>query len=102
MSRRRLERGFWNGRQVKITPKEYSRVFVYRPGRGSWYHRHEMMISMDWPFPDLIETDTRLPRKTKKAIWKYFNGHPETGPKDGVMAYNGWSAPGLLHKGRKP
>lgn len=107
MSRRRLDRGYWNGRQVGITPKEYSRLFVFRTERGKWYHRHAMTIRMDWPYPNEFETEFRLPRKTKKALWKHFNGHPETDPKGGVRAYNGWtwgiwwSTPGLLHNGRK-
>lgn len=108
MSRRRLERGFWNGRQVKATDKEFDRVYVYRPERGKYYHRHEMTISMDWPYPDEFKLEHRLPRKTKKALWKQFNGHPQTDPRDGVYAYNGyawgiyWSTPGLFHNGRKP
>lgn len=105
MSRRRLEKGYWNGRQVKITPKEHSLLFAKE--HGTYYHRHEMIISMDYPYPSEVKTEYRLPRKTKKALWKHFNGHPETDPRDGVRAYNGWSwgiywsTPGLFHNGGK-
>lgn len=109
MSRRRLERGYWNGRQVTLTDKEFSRIYLRRADRGGrWYHRFEMMIHMDFPWPDTFDLEHRLPRKTKKALWKQFNGRPETDPRGGVLAYNGWfwgtywSTPGLLHKGGKP
>jgi hypothetical protein len=109
MSRRRLERGFWNGRQVKITDKEYDRIYKRRVDRGGrYYHRHGMTMHMDWPFPTTFTLEHRLPRKTKKALWKQFNGHPETDPRNGVLIYNGFSwgivfpTPGLLHNGRKP
>lgn len=115
MSRRRLERGYWNGRQVGISDKEYRRIYVQRPDRDNrWYHRHALMISMEWPFPDEFRLIHRLPRKTKKALWKKFNGHPKADPRNGVFEYrvsdgtDYWqggiffSTPGLLHKGKKP
>ncbi len=115
MSRRRLERGYWNGRQVEVTDKEYKLIYVQRTDRNNrWYHRHSLTIHMDWPFPDEFHVEGRLPRKTKKALWKQFNGHPEADPKGGVfqcinwtdtdMPSYGivWSTPGLFHKGRKP
>ena len=108
MSRHRLDRGYWNGRQVEITEKESRLLFSDRYGDGrGLYHRHGMRLRMDYPFPTEFEAEKRLPRKTKKALWKHLNGHPETNPRTGVRAYNGstwgiwWSIPGLFHNGRK-
>ena len=96
MSRRRLERGYWNGRQVKVSDKEFKLIYVQRPERyNRWYHRHQMMIHMDWPFPDMFTLDHRLPRKTKKALWKQFNGHPRW---DDIVEV----APSVIYNGRKP
>lgn len=95
MSRRRMERGYWNGRQVGITDKEHGRIYVQRPDRyNRWYHRHQMMIHMDWPFPNLFMLDHRLPRKTKKALWKQFNGHPRWDEDESF-------GPSLIHNGTK-
>ena len=92
MSRRRLERGFFSGRQVSVTDKEYKRLYVQRPDRGGrHYHRFGLKIRMDWPFPDEFTVEGRLPRKTKKALWKKFNGHPESDPRKGILIYNGFS-----------
>lgn len=108
MSRRRLERGYWNGRHVRPTEKETRRLYRYNTERGAYMHRFSVRIISDWPYPDELITEMRLPRKTKKALWKQFNGLPETDPRSGVLAYNGWtwgiwwSTPGLFHKGRKP
>lgn len=113
MSRRRLERGYWNGRQVSVTEKEHDRIYVLGTD-GRWYHRFPLIIRMDWPFPNEFRLLNRLPRKTKKALWKQFNGHPEADPRDGVFEYRTcggtdywqggiwFSTPGLLHNGRKP
>lgn len=81
MSRRRLERGFWKGRKVEITDKEHGRLYVWHSDRLSYYHRHEMMITMDWPWPTEFKLEHRLARKTKKALWKAFNGHRYSGHK---------------------
>ena len=95
MSRRRLERGFWNGRQVSITDKEHKRIYVQRMERGGrYYWRFSIKISLDWPYPDEFELDHRLPRKTLKAIWKQFNGHPTRQPLT--------NEPVVIHNGRKP
>jgi len=116
MSRRRLERGFWNGRQVGVSAKEYKRIYVQRWDRGGrLYHRFALNIRMDWPFPDEFTVDGRLPRKTKKALWKQFNGHPDQEPRTGVLQYTTWPGtdyghwarlsgrtPELFHNGRKP
>lgn len=108
MSRRRLDRGYWNGRQVDVSEKEFRRLYKFRSERGAWFHRFGVKISMDWPYPDEFETEFRIPRKTKKALWKKFNGHPEVDPKNGVLAYNGFSwgiyfpPPRLFHNGGKP
>jgi len=76
MSRRRLERGYWNGRLVKISDKEHGLIYKFVGERGSYFFRFSVSIRMDWPFPDEFRVDGRLPRKTKKALWKQFNGHP--------------------------
>lgn len=94
MSRRRLERGYWNGRQVDITDKEHNRIYVYDGSRSNWYHRRAMMIRMDWPYPDTFTIEGRVPRKTKKALWKQFNGHPKW---DDVEEF----APSVVHNGGK-
>lgn len=95
MSRRRLERGYWNGRQVQVTDKEHDRIYVRRPDRNNrYYHRHGVMMHMSWPWPTSFELDHRLPRKTKKALWKQFNGHPRW---DETETYG----PSVIHNGTK-
>jgi len=97
MSRRRLERGFWNGRQVDVSEKEFRRVYTLRENRG-WFFRFPVKIRMDWPFPDEFSVEGRLPRKTKKALWKKFNGRPNW-DYDGDPVLEGQTN---IRKGRKP
>jgi hypothetical protein len=104
VSRRRLERGYWKGRQALLTDKEHGRVFVLRKrGGGSmgWYYRFGVLIHMDWPWPCTFELDRRrLPRKTLKALWKDLNGRPQLG--EYLTRPMPMTALAPIHNGRKP
>lgn len=103
MSRRRLERGYWKGRQVSLTDKEWGRVFVLRRrggGATGWYYRFGLMIHMNWPWPNTYEPDHRLPRKTSKALWKNLNGNPRIG--EYCTRPVSTTAAAVMHNGRKP
>jgi len=102
MSRRRLERGYFNGRQVPPTEKEQNRIHVCRPRGGGgtkWMYRFGMTIHMDYPWPDTFTLEHRLPRKTKKALWKDFNGRPDF--KGEFASPLPGQAPSAVHKGAK-